>query len=216
MRRLTFDGPDGAALRLLVIGAHADDIEIGCGGTILRLVADGRVSSVPWAVLSAHGPRADEARAAAAAILGDASGEIEIDDFRDGYFPYLGASVKDRIQALAAGPPVDVVLTHRREDLHQDHRLVSELTWNAFRDHVVLEYEIPKYDGDLGTPNTYVELSEEVARSKVDLLMGAFPSQAAKHWFSPETFWALLRLRGIECRAPSGYAEGFTSRKLLI
>jgi LmbE family N-acetylglucosaminyl deacetylase len=216
MRRLTFDGPDGAGLRLLVIGAHADDIEIGCGGTILRLAAAGKLAAVHWVVLSAHGSRADEARAAAASVLGDIPAEVEVGDLRDGYFPYLGAAVKDTIQGLAAGSEVDVVLTHRREDLHQDHRLVSELTWNAFRDHVILEYEIPKYDGDLGTPNTYVELTDEIARRKVDLLTDAFPSQAGKHWFSPETFWALLRLRGIECRAPSGYAEGFTTRKLLI
>ena len=216
MRRLTFDLPDGAGLRLLVVGAHADDIEIGCGGTILRLIADGRVASVRWVVLSAHGTRAQEARVAASAIVGEVPVEVEIDDFRDGYFPYLGAAVKDRIQALAAGPPVDIVLTHRREDLHQDHRLVSELTWNAFRDHVVLEYEIPKYDGDLGTPNTYVELSEDIARRKVEVLTTAFPSQVDKHWFSPETFWALLRLRGIECRAASGLAEGLTARKLLV
>ena len=216
MRRLTFDLPESDGLRLLVIGAHADDIEIGCGGTLLRLVADGRVASVRWAVLSAHGTRADEARAAAAAILGDVPGEVEVDDFRDGYFPYLGATVKDRIQALAAGPPVDLVLTHRREDLHQDHRLVSELTWNAFRDHLVVEFEIPKYDGDLGTPNAYVELTEDIARRKIEVLTSAFPSQSDKHWFSPETFWALLRLRGIECRASSGLAEGFTARKILL
>ena len=216
MRRLTFDQADGAGLRLLVIGAHADDIEIGCGGTILRLIADGRVASVRWAVLSAAGTRADEARTAAAAVLGDVPAEVEIDDFRDGYFPYLGGAVKDRIQALATGPAVDLVLTHRREDLHQDHRLVSELTWNAFRDHVVLEYEIPKYDGDLGTPNTYVELNEEIAGRKIEVLTGAFESQADKHWFSPDTFRALLRLRGIECRAASGLAEGFTARKLLL
>ncbi len=216
MRRLTFDQADGPGLRLLVIGAHADDIEIGCGGTILRLIADGRVASVRWAVLSAAGTRAGEARTAAAAVLGDVPAEVDIDDFRDGYFPYVGGAVKDRIQALAAGPAVDLVLTHRREDLHQDHRLVSELTWNAFRDHVVLEYEIPKYDGDLGTPNTYVELSEEIAGRKIEVLTSAFESQADKHWFSPETFRALLRLRGIECRAASGLAEGFTARKLLI
>ena len=216
MRRLTFEGADGQGLRLLVIGAHADDIEIGCGGTILRLIDEGRLASVRWVVLSAIGERAAEARTAASRVLGALPAEVDIGDFRDGYFPYLGATVKDRIQALAAGPAVDLVLTHRREDLHQDHRLVADLTWNAFRDHLVLEYEIPKYDGDLGSPNTFVELSEDVARRKIELLMGSYPSQADKHWFSPETFRALLRLRGIESRSASGLAEGFTARKIVV
>jgi LmbE family N-acetylglucosaminyl deacetylase len=216
MRRLTFDGAHGQGLRVLVIGAHADDIEIGCGGTILRLLDERRLASVRWVVLSAIGERAAEARAAAIRALGTVPAEVDIGDLRDGYFPYLGAGVKDRIQTLAAGPAVDLVFTHRREDLHQDHRLVAELTWNAFRDHLVLEYEIPKYDGDLGAPNTFVEVSEDVARRKVELLMSSFPSQADKHWFSPDTFRALLRLRGVECRSASGLAEGFTGRKIVI
>ncbi len=221
MRRLTFEGgedlPGSAGLRLLAIGAHADDIEIGCGGTIMRLAAEGRLRSVRWVVLSASGPRAEEARMAAEAVLHDVpEREVMLHELRDGYFPYEGASVKDVFESLKDGPPPDLILTHRREDAHQDHRLVAELTWNTFRDQLILEYEIPKYDGDLGTPNAYVEIPEVIARRKVELLMRHFPSQLERHWFSEATFWALLRLRGIECRSSTGLAEGHTARKILL
>ncbi|MHB8397565.1 MAG: PIG-L deacetylase family protein [Candidatus Limnocylindrales bacterium] len=221
MRRLTFEGADGlagsASLRLLVIGAHADDIEIGCAGTILRLAEERRLSSVRWIVLSAPGPRRAEARASAEEVLADVPDhEITLTDLRDGYFPYDGAAAKDIFESLKDGPPPDIVLTHRREDAHQDHRLVAELTWNTFRDQLILEYEIPKYDGDLGTPNAYVEISEGIARRKIDLLMRRFPSQLERHWFTEATFWGLLRLRGVECRSITGLAEGHTARKIVL
>jgi LmbE family N-acetylglucosaminyl deacetylase len=216
MLRLAFAAPAGA-LDILAIGAHADDIEIGCGGTLLRLIAGGQVASVRWVVLSGHGERADEARAGADRFLrGVAPQEVAVHAFRDGYFPYEGAPIKDVFEALKSGPVPDLVLTHRREDAHQDHRFVADLTWQTFRDHLVLEYEIPKYEGDLGTPNVYVDLPEAICRRKVELLHEAFPSQAARPWFDAETFWGILRLRGTECRAPSRFAEAFTCRKALI
>lgn len=217
MRRLTIEPPAGRGLNALVIGAHADDIEIGAGGTILRLSAEGRLSAVRWVVLSAEGIRADEARHSAEAFLDAIPDQtVTILDLQDGYFPYLGSQIKDRFEELKSGVTPDLVLTHRRDDAHQDHRLVAELTWNTFRDQLILEYEIPKYDGDLGIPNVYVDLPESIATRKVELLMAGFPSQRDKHWFTEETFRALLRLRGIECRAGSGYAEAFGARKIVL
>ncbi len=217
MRRLTFDPSTGRGLNALVIGAHADDIEIGAGGTILRLAAEGRLATVRWVVLSAKDIRADEARRSAEAFL-DAVADrtVTIHDLRDGYLPYLGGQVKDRFEDLTSGAAPDLILTHRRDDAHQDHKLVAELTWNTFRDQLILEYEIPKYDGDLGIPNLYVDLPPSIAARKVELLMAGFPSQRDKHWFTEETFRSLLRLRGIECRAASGYAEGFSARKMVL
>jgi LmbE family N-acetylglucosaminyl deacetylase len=203
-------------LRVLAIGAHADDIEIGCGGTILRLVAEQPGARVDWLVLSGHGERAEEAAASATAFLGDAAARVMVEGFRDGYFPYLGGAVKDRFEQLKSEVVPDLVLTHRLEDRHQDHRLVAELTWNTFRDHLILEYEIPKYEGDLGHPNLYVPISAEHGERKVELLRKCFPSQASRSWFSDDTFWATLRLRGIECNAPDRLAEAFHSRKLVL
>lgn len=209
-------GEDGSPLTLLAIGAHSDDIEIGCGGTILRLIA-GRPVDVTWVVLAAHGDREGEARRSAEAFLeGAASATVVTKAFRESYFPYVGAEVKDYFEELKAQISPDLVLTHRRSDLHQDHRIVSELTWNTFRDHLVLEYEIPKYDGDLETPNVYVHLDEEVSQRKLALLMEHFPSQRARQWFTEDTFLSILRLRGLESNAPSRYAEGYRCRKLAI
>jgi LmbE family N-acetylglucosaminyl deacetylase len=203
-------------LRLLVVGAHADDIEIGCGGTLLRLVDEGRLRAIHWLVLSAGGLRVDEARAGVAAFsagVGDVSHEIG--SFRDGYFPAEYGPIKDRFEALKAGPSPDLVLVPRRDDLHQDHRLVSEMAWTTFRDHLILEYEIPKWDADLAPPNTYVELPAALVERKAALIADVFGSQADRHWFSRETFVGLARLRGIECRAAEGFAEGFHARKLV-
>ena len=204
-------------LRVLAIGAHADDIEIGCGGTILRLVTEHPGLAVDWLVLSGAGGRAEEAADSAAAFLeGAGRTRVAVEGFRDGFFPYEGAAVKERFERLKAEVDPDLVLTHRLEDRHQDHRLVAELTWNTFRDHLILEYEIPKYEGDLGRPNLYVPVTSEQGERKVELLRKCFPSQSGRSWFSDDTFWATLRLRGIECNAPGRYAEAFQARKLVL
>jgi LmbE family N-acetylglucosaminyl deacetylase len=208
--------PDGP-LRVLALGAHADDIEIGCGGTILRLAAEHPCLAVDWVVLSGAGDRGGEAGDSAAAFL-DGAGErrVRVERFRDGFLPYDGGAVKELFERLKAEVTPDVVFTHRLEDRHQDHRLVAELTWNTFRDHLVLEYEIPKYEGDLGHPNLFVPLAAEVCERKVELLRKGFPSQAGRDWFTDDTFWALLRLRGLESRSISRYAEAFSARKLVL
>ena len=204
-------------LRVLAIGAHADDIEIGCGGTILRLVAEHPGLAVDWLVLSGMGQRAEEATDSAAAFT-EGAGEtrVTVEGFRDGFFPYDGGAVKERFERLKAEVDPDLILTHRLEDRHQDHRLVAELTWNTFRGHLILEYEIPKYEGDLGHPNLFVPLEAEHCRRKIELLRKSFPSQVGRSWFTDDTFWALLRLRGVEAGAGGGYAEGFHCRKLVV
>ena len=202
---------DDAPLRVLAIGAHADDIEIGCGGTLLRLAERAGVREVQCVVLSASAERAAEARASAAAF----GAQLAVQSFRDAFFRY-GGEVKEFFEQLKGGFEPDLILTHHDEDRHQDHRLVAELTWNTFRDHLILEYEVPKYDGDLGTPNVFVPLDEEQARRKVELLLESFPSQAGKRWFTEDLFMALMRLRGMECNSPSGLAEAFYARKLSL
>ena len=210
------EGPTGA-LQVLCLGCHSDDIEIGCGGTILRLVAEHPHCEFHWIVFSATGPREAEARSAAALFLGPhASRPPLIKDFKDGFMPFLGAEVKTVFEELKSEIRPDLVFTHNRKDGHQDHRLVAELTWNTFRDHLILEYEIPKYDGDLGQPNLFVPLASDVCDRKVRYLMDTFASQRSKRWFDRDTFLALMRLRGMECNAPSGYAEAFYSRKVVL
>ncbi len=199
-------------LRVLAIGAHSDDIEIGCGGTLLRLASEVQQLDLTWVVLSADGSRADEARAGAEAF---GATTVEVEAYEDAFFKY-GREVKEHFEGLKARVAPDLVLTHHGSDLHQDHRLVAELTWNTFRDHLILEYEIPKYDGDLGAPNVFVQLDEEVARRKLEALQRCFPSQAGKPWFTDDVFRGLLALRGMESRAPSGFAEAFYGRKLAV
>jgi len=207
----------GSGRHLLAIGAHPDDIEIGAGGTILRLAAEGRLAAVTWVVFSGTEERAAEARASAELFLaGVEQATVEVAGFSDGFFPWSGDQVKTMFERLKGEVRPDLVLTHRRADVHQDHRLLAELTWNTWRDHLVLEYEIPKYEGDLTTPNLYVPLAAEAVERKLELLVSAFPSQKGRSWFTPDTFRSLLRLRGIECNAPSGYAEGFHLRKAVI
>ena len=196
-------------LRVLAIGSHADDIEIGCGGTLLRLARELEALELHWVVLSADGERADEARAGAGAF----GAEAEVLGFRDAFFRY-GSEVKEFFEELKGRFDPDLLLTHHDADRHQDHRLVAELTWNTFRDHLILEYEIPKYDGDLGSPNIFFHLSEDIARRKVELLLDAFPSQREKRWFTEDLFLGLMRVRGMESNSPSGYAEGFYARKV--
>ena len=204
-------------LRLVCLGAHPDDIEIGAGGTILRLVREGRIRSARWAVLSGSQARAAEARNAAERFLeGVEDRVVSVAAFRDGRFPAAWDQIKDALEAIAGDEPPDLVLAPRRDDWHQDHRLVGELVWTVFRDQLILEYEIPKWDGDLATPNVYVHLPAWAVERKARLIVESFPSQADRDWFAPETFEALARLRGIEARAPEHFAEGFHGRKLVI
>jgi LmbE family N-acetylglucosaminyl deacetylase len=203
--------------RLLVIGAHSDDIEIGCGGTVLRLVREVSGLEVCWMVMSAAAERVAEARTSAEAMLaGAGKSDILIHDFRDGFLPYSGPAVKERFEELKQRIQPDLILTHFGQDAHQDHRLVSELTWNTFRDHQILEFEIPKYDGDLGKPNFFVRLDEEMVSAKVAHLFRYFPSQVQRRWFTEDLFRGLLRVRGMECNAPSRYAEAFHARKVVF
>ncbi len=203
-------------LNILCLGAHCDDIEIGCGATILRLLREHPDAVVRWVVFSGDGERADEARKSAAEFLGDTGApEIVVKDFRDGFFPYVGYEIKEYFESLKTGPDPDIVLTHYREDRHQDHRVINELTWNTFRDHFVLEYEIPKYDGDMGIPNYFVNVDDDLCRRKVDLVWKHFASQRGKPWLTTENLQALMRIRGIEARSPSGFAEGFYCRKMV-
>ncbi len=207
---------DTPVTRVLAIGCHADDLEIGCGGTLLSFARARPDLEVTWVVLGAEGKRASEARASAEAFLaGAALSEIVLHTFRDAYMPYHGESVKEAFEDLKRVDP-DLVLTHTRDDLHQDHRLACELTWNTFRDHLILEYEVPKWDGDLGRPNLYVPLADEIVDQKLDLVVRHFPSQAGKHWYDAETFRGLMRIRGLECASPSRYAEAFYAPKLVL
>jgi len=205
-----------APLKILCLGSHSDDIEIGCGGSILRLLSEHQGVDITWVVFSSNHEREQEARHSAELFLHQAARkDVIIEHFRDGFFPFDGAKIKDFFESLKHLSP-DIIFSHSRKDAHQDHRLLAELTWNTFRNHLVLEYEIPKYDGDLGQPNFFVPLDQEVYEKKVGYLMEAFKTQRGKRWFEKETFLALMRLRGMECNAPSGYAEGFYSRKLVI
>lgn len=202
---------------ILCLGAHSDDIEIGCGGTVLRLTESNPGLAVHWVVFSATGERGREAEAAAARFLaGAGSKAVELHQFRDGFFPSEYAKIKTYFEELKGRVQPDLVLTHTRADLHQDHRIVCELTWNTFRDHLVLEYEVPKWDGDLGAPNFFVRLEEGHARAKVAILMECFATQSGKRWFDEETFVGLMRLRGMECSAVSRRAEAFYAHKAAL
>jgi LmbE family N-acetylglucosaminyl deacetylase len=203
--------------RVLAIGCHADDIEIGCGGMLLTLAQSGHELEVHWLVLAAPGARRAEAEASAEAFLaGVGEARVEVHEFRDGFLPYVGAEVKDVFEDLKGRFDPQIVLTHASYDLHQDHRLACELTWNTFRNHLILEYEIPKIDGDLGRPNVFVPLTKAIAEQKLALLEEHFPSQSGKHWFDRDTFHGLMRLRGMEAVAPERLAEAFTCRKLVV
>jgi LmbE family N-acetylglucosaminyl deacetylase len=216
MRALGLAQP-GQRLSVLCLGAHSDDIEIGAGGTLLAWIARGVLLDVHWCVLSAPGQRGEEAAASARAFLeGAARTTVELKEFRDGYFPVEREAIKSWMQELSQRVRPDIVLTHKEDDAHQDHRLVRELAWNAFRDHLMLEYEIPKWDGDLGRANLYVPLPASLMERKLALLHAHFATQRGKDWFDAETFRSLARLRGMECRAPERYAEGFVARKLLL
>jgi LmbE family N-acetylglucosaminyl deacetylase len=217
MLSLRLDQADRPIERVLCLGAHCDDLEIGCSGTVMKLAALGRPIDVTWVVFSGTEVRAAEARAAASEVLrGVKHHEIVVKRFRDGFFPSLIGEIKEEFEALKRAVSPDLVFTHWRQDLHQDHRTIAELTWNTFRDHLVLEYEIPKYDGDFGSPNVFVSLDEEVCRRKIDNIVASFPSQVGRQWFSEDLFRAILRLRGMEANAPSRHAEAFYCRKLSL
>lgn len=204
-------------LSLLCLGAHSDDIEIGMGATLLRLLAERPGTHVHWVVFSANEERSAEARASSEAFLADAgSSEFAQHSFRESYFPFVGAEIKDAFRALRSTVDPDIVFTHRRDDQHQDHRTIGELTWNTFRNHVIAEYEIPKYEGDLGHPNLFVPVDEAIVDRKVELLQEHFGTQRSKQWFRSETFRGLMAIRGVECAAESGWAEAFYVRKLVL
>jgi LmbE family N-acetylglucosaminyl deacetylase len=217
MIRLNLKTEAGRPLNVLCFGAHSDDIEIGCGGTILRLAAQYPVMVFHWVVFSAIGVREAEAQRAATLFAGTAAlrGPL-LKAFPDGFMPFVGAEVKAVFEELKQAVSPDLIFTPSRKDAHQDHRLIGKLTWNTFRDHLILEYEIPKYDGDLGQPNVFLPLDTELCQRKARYLMEAFPSQRTKRWFQEDTFLSLLRLRGMECNAPSGYAEAFYCHKVVL
>jgi LmbE family N-acetylglucosaminyl deacetylase len=217
MIQFSLDRRPGEALKILCLGCHSDDIEIGCGGTILRLASQYAQCEFHWVVFSAIGTRKAEAQRGAELFVGrERLRVVRLESFQDGFMPYVGGDVKMVFEDLKRSVFPDLIFTHSRTDAHQDHRLVAELTWNTFRDHCILEYEIPKYDGDMGQPNVFVPLDTEVSERKVAYLMDAFQSQHSRRWFAQQTFQSLLRLRGMECNAASGYAEAFYCRKLVL
>ncbi len=214
MLKLTFVDPNRTGLKILCIGAHPDDIEIGCGGTIMRLIEEKEQPEFYWMVFSARGQRRREARASAQSILGKLQKKtVVIKNFRDGFFPFEGYAIKDEFETLKRKFSPDLIFTHYRDDRHQDHRIISDLTWNTFRDHLILEYEIPKYDGDIGNPNIYFELTRSLCLSKRDLILKHFVSQQKKYWFTEDLLFSILRLRGMESGRSSEYAEAFYCRK---
>ena len=215
MRRLSFFGRNKKS-KILCLGAHADDIEIGCGGTILRLVKKMPEAEFHWVVFSGDGKRIEEAYQGANRFLDKAGSKvINVQNFRESYFPFAGAKIKDYFETLKKDYSPDIILTHYINDAHQDHRLISNLTWNTFRDHLILEYEVPKYDGDLGTPNLYVCLTETIVQRKIKFICDVFQTQKRKQWFTEETFRSILRIRGVESNSPNNYAEAFYCRKIV-
>jgi LmbE family N-acetylglucosaminyl deacetylase len=215
---VSLGGSPLAPLRILCLGAHSDDIEIGCGGTLLRMLSERPGCAVHWVVFSgAPGPREQEARASAAEFLAQArEATVRVEHFRESFFPAAWSEIKECFEAIKREIDPDVILAHQRHDLHQDHRVVAELTWNTFRRHLVLEYETPKYEGDLGRPNFFVPLPLAMAGRKVDLIQRHFGSQASRTWFRSDTFHGLMSIRGVECQAPEGRAEAFYARKVVV
>jgi LmbE family N-acetylglucosaminyl deacetylase len=214
--RLSLAGKGKESFNILCLGAHSDDIEIGCGGTLLQLKKSCSNLKFRWVVFTGAGARKGEARKGAELFGSGCETEVTLREFRDGFLPYNGSAVKDCFEELKGSVSPDLIFTHWQGDAHQDHRLISELTWNTFRNHLILEYEIPKYDGDMGRPNCFVPLDTPLYQQKVDHLLTAFESQKSKPWFQPETFLALMRLRGMESNSATGYAEAFHVRKLVL
>jgi LmbE family N-acetylglucosaminyl deacetylase len=217
MLKFALANGDNRGIKVLCVGAHSDDIEIGCGGTILRLLAEHDNVDVHWVVLGSSGQREEEAiRSANEFLAGARTKDVVIRNFKDGFFPYMGDEIKGFFEELKRTISPDIVFTHYRDDRHQDHHLISDLTWNTYRNHLILEYEIIKYDGDIGGPNLFVHLDDSVCRKKIDLIMSSFKTQGDKDWFTQDTFLALARIRGIESKAPGRYAEGFYCRKMVL
>jgi LmbE family N-acetylglucosaminyl deacetylase len=217
MMKMCFSRWNGDTLRILCLGAHSDDIEMGCGGTILRLLTEQDDVEVHWVVLGSSGKRDREAVKSAQKFLsGSKNRYVTVKNFRDGYFPFIGGKIKDYFEHLKERVSPDLIFSHYRYDLHQDHRIVSELTWNTFRNHLILEYEIVKYDGDMGFPNFFVPLGKSTIKKKVTYILETFKSQRKKDWFTEDAFLSVLRIRGIESKADDGYAEGFYCRKMII
>lgn len=217
MKTLGIFSKNNEPLTILCLGAHSDDIEIGCGGTLLRLLSDYNNVRVNWVVFGANGIRIAEATDSANKFLMSASKKnIVVESFKDGFFPYVGQEIKAFFERLKQEIQPDIIFTHYRQDLHQDHRVISELTWNTFRNHLILEYEIMKYDGDIGNPNFFVQLDSATCQKKVTQILESFQSQANHRWFSEDAFLGLLRLRGIECNAKDNYAEAFYCRKITL
>jgi LmbE family N-acetylglucosaminyl deacetylase len=217
MVRLTFGLRNGSPGKVLCLGAHADDIEIGAGGAILRLCEQYDNLEVFWVVFAASGPRGAEAKKSASIFLKKAYRKtVVVKSFRDSFFPFQGARIKAYFEELKESFSPDLIFTHNRSDLHQDHRFISEATWNTFRDHFILEYEIVKYDGDLGNPNFFVGLDVETCRKKIGAIVTCFKTQNGRKWFSEETFLSILKLRGIESSAADAYAEGYYCRKMVF
>ena len=217
MHKLGFGDAKRGIRNVLCLGAHCDDIEIGCGGTILRLIKENPKLNVRWVVFSSNPRRKREALAAARLFLGtEVRSRVVIRTFRDSFFPYEGKAINEFFESIRKQFQPDLIFSHYRHDLHQDHRVISDLTWNAFRNHLILEYEIPKYDGDLGSPNFFVGLDEAVCEKKIGNIMAAFPSQSGKQWFTDDTFRSMLRIRGVESNAEGRYAEGFYCRKAVV
>ncbi|GBE17309.1 glcNAc-PI de-N-acetylase [bacterium BMS3Abin15] len=217
MIKLLLDPSKKSALKILCLGAHSDDIEIGCGGTLLKLIDSYPVDSVYWIVFCSDEIRRKEAEKSASLFLEEIKQKkIEIKEFKDGFLPYIGDKVKEVFEKIKSEFNPDIIFTHYRYDLHQDHRLICELAWNTFRDHFILEYEIPKYDGDLGQPNFFAPLDKELVNRKIDILLDSFKSQSGKHWFDRDTFQAIMRVRGMESATVVGFAEAFYGRKTIF
>lgn len=217
MLKLLFSQGSKTNLNILCIGAHSDDIEIGCGGSILRLLSEYENTEVHWLVLGSTGRRDKEAVASANAFLTGAKRKnIIVKNFKNSYFPFVGEEIKNYFENIKNKVSPDIIFTHYRHDLHQDHRVTSELTRNTFRNHMILEYEIIKYDGDIGSPNLFIHLDEEICQKKVNMIMKYFKTQRNKDWFTTDVFFSMLRIRGLESKAPDKYAEGFYCNKLII
>jgi len=217
MHGISFNSSEQKLRSALFLGAHCDDIEIGCGSTLLRLAETCPELEITWVVFSSDSVRAKEAASSFEMFLGPIRKKrLETKEFRNGYFPFIGGEIKDYFEELKSRVQPDVIFSHYKDDLHQDHRVVAELTWNTFRDHWILEYEIPKYDGGLDSPNFFVPSTIDHAKQKSEFLLTCYNTQKKRPWFSKSTFDGLLRLRGIECNCPSGYAEAFYSRKIVL
>jgi LmbE family N-acetylglucosaminyl deacetylase len=217
MLPLRFSHDPKADLQILCLGAHSDDIEIGCGGTLMQLAAEYPNAAFHWVVFSSGPEREREAHESAALFLKNVrNGKVVVKDFRGSFFPFIGGEIKDYFEEIKTSMSPDVIFTHQRNDLHQDHLVVNQLTWNTFRNHLILEYEICKYDGDLGNPNVFMHLSADTCRQKVDYILSAFKTQKDRAWFTEDTFLSMMRIRGVECNSPSRYAEAFYCRKMVL